>query len=148
MQKGNNQLANAAPKWLIIIASLLVIWNLLGVMAFIMQMTMTAEQIAMLPDNEQLLYQNMPTWVTLAFACAVFGGTLGCIALVLRKTIALPILVISLLGVLVQMTYTIFISNSIEVYGPGGMVMPILVFVIALYLVWQAHKAKVKGWLS
>ncbi len=148
MQTPENQLSNAAPKWLLILASVLIIWNLLGVVAFLMQMSMTPEQIALLPENEQILYQDIPLWVKIAFGCAVFAGTLGCIALLLRKAIALPILIISLAGVVVQMAHTVFMSNSIEVYGPGGMVMPVLVLLIAIYLVWQAQSAKNKGWLA
>lgn len=137
-----------APKWFVILALVLVIWNLMGVMAFITQMTMTVEQIAALPEKEQLLYQDIPLWVNIAFGCAVFGGALGCITLGLKKAIALPILVISLAGVIVQMFHAFVIANSFEVYGPGGTIMPMIVIVIALCLVWLANNAKAKGWLT
>ena len=137
-----------APKWFVILAVVFAIWNLLGVMAFFMQMAMTAEQIAVLPEKEQMLYQDIPIWVNIAFACAVFGGALGCIALALKKTLALPILLISLAGVLIQMFHSFFIANTFEVYGPGGMIMPVMVILIAIYLVWLANSAKSKGWLS
>jgi hypothetical protein len=136
------------PKWFLILAIVLAIWNLMGVMAFIMQMTMTAEQIAALPEKQQMLYQDIPLWVNIAFGCAVFGGAIGCIALVFKKAIALPILVISLVGVIVQMLHAFVIANSYEVYGPGGTIMPIIVVLIALYLVWLANNAKVKGWIA
>lgn len=139
---------HSAPKWLIILAVIMAIWNLMGVLAFIMQMAMTPEQIAALPENEQLLYQDIPLWVNIAFGCAVFGGALGCIALALKKAIALPILLISLLGVLVQMFHTFFIANAFEIYGPSGMVMPIIVIIIGCLLVWLANSAKTKGWIS
>tara|TARA_R110002153_G_scaffold166870_1_gene319433 strand:+ start:10305 stop:10748 length:444 start_codon:yes stop_codon:yes gene_type:complete len=136
------------PKWFLILAVVLAIWNLMGVMAFIMQMTMTVEQIAALPEKQQMLYQDIPLWVNIAFGCAVFGGALGCIALAFKKAIALPILVISLVGVLVQMFHAFILTNSYEVFGPGGAIMPMLVIVIALFLVWLANNAKVKGWIA
>ena len=139
---------STAPKWFVILTIVLTIWNLLGVMAFVMQMAMTAEQIAALPEKEQMLYQDIPLWVNIAFGCAVFGGALGCIALVFKKAAALPILCISLAGVLVQMFHSFFIANSFEVYGPGAMVMPIMVIILAMYLVWLANNAKAKGWLA
>lgn len=138
----------SVPKWFLILTVILAIWNLMGVMAFIMQMTMTAEQISALPEKEQILYQDIPLWLNIAFGCAVFGGAIGCIALVFKKAIALPILVISLAGVIVQMFHAFVIANSFEVYGPGGTIMPILVMVIAFYLVWLANNAKAKGWLA
>lgn len=137
-----------APKWFVILVIVMAIWNLMGVMAFIIQMLMTAEQIATLPEKEQLLYQDIPLWVNIAFGCAVFGGTLGCIALFLKKTIALPILFISLAGALVQMFHSFFIANAFEVFGPGGTIMPIIVIIIAVYLVWLANNAKTNGWLA
>lgn len=148
MNDATNNSNTTAPKWFVFLVIVLAIWNLMGVMAFVMQMTMTAEQIAALPEKEQMLYQDIPLWVNIAFGCAVFGGALGCIALVLKKAIALPILFISLAGVIVQMFHAFVIANSFEVYGPGGTIMPIMVVVVALYLVWLANNAKVKGWLA
>ena len=143
-----NNLKTTAPKWFVILAVVMVIWNILGVLAFVMQMAISAEQIAALPTKEQMLYQDIPLWVNIAFGCAVFGGVLGCIAMILKKTIALPILFISLAGALVQMYHSFFIANTFEVYGPGGTVMPIMVILIALYLVWLANRAKTRGWLT
>jgi hypothetical protein len=148
MNDATNNAITTAPKWFVFLVIVLTIWNLMGVMAFVMQMTMTAEQIAALPEKEQMLYQDIPLWVNIAFGCAVFGGALGCIALVLKKAIALPILFISLAGVIVQMFHAFVIANSFEVYGPGGTIMPIMVVVVALYLVWLANNSKVKGWLA
>lgn len=144
----DNQLHSNAPKWFSIVAIILLIWNLLGVMAFIMQMMMTPEDIAALPQAEQELYANVPTWAIVAFACAVFGGALGCLLLVLKKSSALYLLVLSVLGVCVQMYHSFFISNSIEVYGPGGMIMPVMVIVIAFALVWLCRKATAEKWIS
>ena len=69
------------PKWFWIVSSILLVWNLMGVMAFFQQMAVTAEQIAAMPEAEQLLYNSIPIWATIAFAFAVFGGTLGCVGL-------------------------------------------------------------------
>lgn len=125
-----------------------IVWNLLGVMAFVAQMLMTPKILATLPPAEQALYANIPMWVNIAFACAVFGGTIGSILLLLRKTLALPVLLVSVIGVVVQMYHSFFMIDSIEVYGPGGMIMPIMVLIIAVVLVFVANKAKNSSWLS
>lgn len=138
----------SAPKWFIILAVVMALWNLMGVMAFIAQMAMTAEQITALPEHEQRLYQDIPLWVNIAFGSAVIGGALGCIALALKKSIALPLLVISLVAVIVQMFHAFFIANAFEVYGPSGMIMPIMVILIAASLAWLANHAKSTGWIS
>ena len=55
-----------APKWFMVVAAVLLVWNLMGVMAYIMQVTMSPEVFAALPEAERQLYENTPTWATAA----------------------------------------------------------------------------------
>jgi hypothetical protein len=50
------------------------IWNLLGVMAYTMQVTMSPEPLQALPENEKTLSESEPVWATSAFASAVWGS--------------------------------------------------------------------------
>ncbi|GAB2677559.1 hypothetical protein [Aliiglaciecola aliphaticivorans] len=139
---------NQVPKWFWIVASVMLLWNLLGVMAFVQQVTMSPEQINSMPVAEQRLYLEQPFWVLLAFAFAVFGGTLGCLALLLKKSFARVIFYLSFIGVLVQMTHSFFISNALDVYGPGAAVMPIMILIFSIFLIWLSGKAIEKGWIA
>ncbi len=136
------------PRSFYVISGVALAWNLLGVMAYIMQVTMSQEALNALPDAERMLYENAPSWAIAAFAIAVNGGALGALLLLLRKALAFPVLIASLVGVIVQMYHSLFIANSIEVYGPGGLIMPIMVVVISVFLVWYSRDAKGKGWIS
>lgn len=131
-----------------IIGVIALIWNLMGVFAYITQVNMTDEVIAALPDAERALYENVPAWVTGAFAIAVFGGALGCVLLLFRKKLASLVFIISLVGIVAQMVYSFMLSKAAEVYGPGGMVMPVMVVLIGVFLVWHSKQATAKGWLS
>ena len=144
----NERPIKLAPRWFTVVAALALVWNLLGVMAYIMQVTMSPEALAALPQEQRQLYENTPTWATAAFAIAVNGGALGCVLLILRKNLAGIFLSLSLAGVLVQMFHAFFMTNSIEVLGPAGLVMPIMVLIIAIYLVFLAAKAKTNRWSS
>jgi hypothetical protein len=139
---------NKAPTWFMIIAAVLLVWNLLGVMAYIMQVTMSPEALGALPDEQRQIIENTPAWATAAFAVAVNGGALGCVLLLLRRNLAGLFLQLSLAGVVVQMFHSFFMSKSFEVFGPGGLVMPVLVIVIAVFLVVLAAKAKANRWTS
>ncbi len=136
------------PTWFWVVSVLALLWNLSGVVAYLSQAYMGVEDLEKMSQAERLLFESRPVWVTGAFALAVWGGALGCIALLLRKKWAVPILAISLVGILAQMSYVFFISNSFEVYGPGAMVMPIMVIVIGIVLVFFARKASAKQWLN
>lgn len=124
------------------------IWNLLGVAQYLMFAFMTDEQLAILPENEQELYRNIPAWATAAFAVAVWFGLLGSISLVMKKKWAKPLFAISLIAILVNMYHHLFMTKSVEVYGKGAYVMPVLVIIIGIFLYTYSKKAIAKGYLS
>lgn len=136
------------PTWFMVVASVLLVWNLLGVMAYIAQVTMSPETLAALPDEQRQIIEGTPVWATAAFAVAVNFGALGCLLLLLKRNLAGLFLQLSLAGVLVQMFHSFFMTRSFEVFGPGGLVMPVMVMVIAIYLVLLAAKAKAHRWTS
>ena len=139
---------NKAPGWFMLVAVVLFGWNLMGVAAYIMQAMMSPEALAALPDAQRQLYENTPAWATAAFAIAVHGGALGCLLLILKRNLAGLFLQLSLAAVLVQMFHAFFIGNSFEVFGPGGLLMPIMVVIVAILLVSLAAKAKMLRWTN
>jgi len=131
-----------------IIAVIALIWNSMGVYAYLQQQYNTeAFQNEITPEQLEMVYAT-PSWAIAAFALAVFGGLLGALALLLRKKIANILFTISLLGILAQMTYNFFLSNSTEAYGPGDMIMPIMIVVIGIFLFMSSKSSINKGWLN
>ena len=144
MSEGSNKPAKSFY-W---IAGVALVWNLMGLGAYISQVTMTPEMLSALPDAQRALYENLPTWATAAFAIAVNAGVLGCLLLLLRKSLALPVLILSLVGALVQQFNAFVLMNAMSVMGPVGAAFSAAVVFIGAYLVWMANDAKGKGWLS
>jgi hypothetical protein len=126
-------------------AGVALIWNLMGVGAYLADAYASPEMVAARSVAEQALYNARPAWATAAFATAVFGGALGCILLLLRKKIATPVLIVSLIGILVQFCYNFFLADTMDVYGPGSAIMPAMVIVIGVYLVWYSKKCEANG---
>jgi hypothetical protein len=106
------------------------------------------EDMAALPEAERALYADLPGWYTGAFALAVFGGAVASLALLLRKISAYLLYIISFLGIVSQMFYNFFMSKAAEVYGPGGMVMPMMVLVFGIVFIFFSKSAKEKGWIT
>lgn len=132
--------------WIVSVLALL--WNLLGMAIFFMQINMPAETLAAMPAEQRALYESTPAWVNGAFAVAVFGGALGSAMLLMKKRLALPLLTLSLLGVLVQMGYTYLMTPAFRVYGASSAFLPALLVLIALFLVWFARRSLVRGWIN
>lgn len=132
-----------------ILSVLALIWNLKGVDAYIQQAYNTERHQAMYPDPEQLdIVNNLPAWVTAAFAIAVFSGAIGSLFLLLRKKLATSLFVISLIAVIIQTLYNVFISEGKQFFGTFEYSMFILIPLVGIFLVWYAKKSAQKGWLS
>lgn len=113
----------------------MLLWNLMGLLAFVAQMMMTEEAMSAFPAEQQELFKNIPSFVYIFFALAVIAGVLGCILLLMRNKLAVPVLALSLLGVLVQYGHMFFMTKTMEIMGAGAMVMPIVVVLISIALV-------------
>ena len=136
------------PRSFLIISIVALLWNLMGVMSYIMQVTRSPTLFAGLSEAELAVYESMPSWVAGAFAIAVFGGTLACVGLVVKKAWCVPVFLVSLVAIIVQFGYWLFGTDSIAVMGNEVFLMPALVTVVTVFLVWYSRGAKAKGCLS
>ena len=135
------------PVWFWVISVIALLWYLMDMSAFFMRVLMTEDVIKAMPDNQQHLYRNIPLWVNTVFAGEVFGGALGCVGLLLRKKWALPLFVVSILGVLSQTFYVYFLSDAISTMGTPAVVMPLLAILIGIGMIVLAKSAISKRWL-
>lgn len=123
--------------WAIGIVALL--WNAMGGINFFMQMN--PEALATYPEPARALVESRPAWATGAFAIGVFGGALGCILLLLRKSAAYYVFIASLLGVIVTNVHTLTVDVSTDIW-----VGSLMSLVVAAFLVWYSRQAERKGW--
>ena len=129
------------------IGAVALIWNVMGVINFLMQMN--ADMLAAMPESHRAIVEGRPAWATGAFAIAVFGGALGCLLLLLRKSAAYYLFIASLLGVIVQLIHTLGIASSTIDFSPFDILMIILMpLVVAAFLIWYSKHAESKGWIS
>ena len=119
----NNVIGARAPGWFRIVAVLALLWNLFGVYVYLEHVGAVPPMKAMTPE-EVALAATVPAWVTGAFAIAVFSGLIGSIGLVLSKSWARSLLILSLLGVLVQMGWILLVSDARAIHGNEAFMMP------------------------
>jgi len=131
--------------WLI--GAVALIWNVMGVVNFIVQMN--ADAVAAMPETHRAIIESRPAWATGGFAVAVFGGVFGCILLLFRKSAAFYLFIASLLGVIVTMIHTLDVAASTIDFRPFEIFMMILMpVVVAALLIWYSKQAERKGWVS
>lgn len=140
--------ASGVPMWFWIVAVVALLWNLMGLMAFVMDITASAETLASQYDEVELAaVKQIPNWAKGAYGVAVIFGVLGCIGLLMRKKWAFPCFVLSLAGVLVQHSYFYFMSDMIQIMGAVVLPLMISVLVVAIALAAASQRWMVKGWL-
>jgi len=129
------------------IGAVTLIWNVMGVINFFMQMN--ADALASFPESHRAIVVGRPAWATGAFAIAVFGGALGCLLLLLRKPAAYYLFIASLLGVIVQLIHTLGMASSKIDFSPLDILMIILMpLVVAAFLIWYSKWTEGKGWIN
>lgn len=144
----NDVIGARAPGWFRLLAVLGLVWNGFGVYMYLSKVGMFGDPLIGLDQAHRNLAATVPSWVTAAFAVAVFAGLIGALLLVMLKRLAKPMLVLSLLAVLVQCGWIVGMSNARAVEGNMALMMPGLITLVAILLVWLAMVGDRKGWLS
>lgn len=122
-----------------IIGGAALVWNLIGLLFYIGQVTLTPDALAKMTESQQEFFTGTPAWATAAFAIAVNAGALASLFLLLRKSWAVPAFVISLLGVIVQDVDAFLLRDAFSIVGVNGIILPSMVFVIAAALLLYAR---------
>lgn len=130
-----------------IVGGAALVWNLLGLVFYYSHVTMTPEALAGFTDAQQEFFNTTPMWATSAYAIAVNAGVLGSLFLLLRKSWAVALFALSLLGIVVQNLHAFVLANGLEVWGSSGIALPAIVIIIAVALLIYARGVKEKGWL-
>jgi len=131
------------PKWVQIFVILLLIWNLMGVFAFVSDVLLdpsTLDQI------QQDFRANFPLWTKIVYGLAVGLGSFGTFGLFRRKSWSKNVLAIFLICVIIQMYHSMFIAGAIETFGVSIAKLPTVVVILSLILVWIAQLYRRKGW--
>lgn len=124
-----------------IVGAVTLIYNAAGVINFFMQMN--PNTVASMPELHRTIIEGRPIWATGGFAVAVFGGALGCLLLLLRKSAVYYVFIASLLGAIVTMIHILGVAGPVE-FIIGNLVQ----LVVTTFLIWYSKQADSKGWIS
>lgn len=132
-----------------ITAGVALVWNLIGIMLYYMQVSATPDALRAAYGEAGAAYiEAIPAWATSAHAIAVTCGVLGCLALLFRRAWAVPLFVLSLAGIVVQDTYSFVMSDGATLFGTPAIVIATVVLLVALGLVLYSRRAKSKRWID
>lgn len=84
-----------------------------------------------------------PVWMTVVFAVGVFGGTIGCLLMLARKAVSVPVFALSLIGYI-----ALYVGDIVHgVFAAMGMPQVVILSVVAaiaaaLWAVARACRAR------
>jgi len=131
-----------------IIAVLALLWNIMGVIQFVVSTFMLEMVTEGASAEEMELYTSMPAWYIAAFGIATITGLLACITMLMRKKITVSLFGLSLITVLIAQIYWIFATDVMDIIGPTAIIMPLVVIAISIFLYYYSKGAKQRGWLN
>jgi len=130
--------------WVVGIVALL--WNAVGAMDYLMTQTRNEKYMSQFTPEQLEYFYGFPAWVVAAWAIAVWGGVLGAILLLMRKSLAVPVFLVSLIAMVLTTIYQFGLSNGLEVVGdPFSLVFTAVIFVIAVALFLYARAMQKRG---
>lgn len=141
----NDNIIASTPRWFWAVSAIALLWNLMGVGAYI-GMTMMTPEMAVEGYGQDFadIFVSKPAWAVGAFAIAVFSGLFGAAALLLRRTWATLLFIVSLIGIIIHNVWGVM-AGTLSVIGTFDKIMTVTVIVISVFLIWFARKMTARG---
>jgi len=130
-----------------IIAAAILVWNLIGDAAYLMQVTADHDAMAKTDPVTAEAFRSMPPWAWSAYAVAVWGGTAAAVALILRRGAAAWLFLLSLTGVVVQFGWTFLVYGLIAKKDASTVIFPLVIAAITMASLLYARAKSSDGTL-
>lgn len=139
-----------APVHLWIVGVLALLWTAMGCVDYLATQTRWEPYMSMGEFTQEQLdyFYGFPAWVVAFWALAVWGGFLGSVGLLLRKSWAVWLYGLSLLGLAGTTVYSYLLSEGAEMMGTGGTIFTAVIWLVTLFLFWYAREQAKKGVLA
>ena len=136
----SDELNGKPPTSFYIIGVVFLVWNIIGFMFYLQHAMMTPETVPEGVDATMLAFiEATPVWATSAYAIAVNVGMIASIMLLMRRSIALPLYVVSLAGALVLDFDSFVLRDVVAIWGGGAYIVPSAVVVIGVVEIWYSR---------
>ena len=139
--------ASTVPAWYWVAAVAALLFELAGCFFYLVEVRMSAADIAALPLDQAAMLAARPAWYYAAFGIAVWVGLLGAVLLLLRRQWAVWALLVSLVAVIIQFSSAFIVPEMRAMTPSDALFVPVVVIIIA-YAFWQFSRlAGRRGWL-
>mgnify|MGYP001292269857 CR=1 FL=1 len=146
MSELQSSTAGKTPGHLWVVGILGFLWSSIGAMDYLMTQTRNESYMSAYTPEQLAFFYGLPAWVVATWAIGVWGGVLGAAFLLLRKRVAVWILLGSFLGMSGTTFRNYVLSNGMEVSGDVfSLVFTAVIFVVSLGLFLYSRAMRQKG---
>ena len=138
--------AGRTPRHLWVIGIIALLWNAIGAFDYFMTQTKNVAYLSAFPPEQLAFFYGLPAWVIAAWAIAVWGGVLGAVLLLLRRRLAVPVFLASLVGMVLTTFHNYVLSNAFELFPDTfSRVFTVVIIVITVGLYLYARAMSKRG---
>jgi hypothetical protein len=131
-------------RWYMLGAFASVLFMALGCAAFLMG---TLTDPASLPLDQRAAHEAQPMWLILANGIAVGAGLAASLLLVLRRRLAEPLMLASLVAVGIWLAGLLLVPRLRDTLGTDDVAVAVVVALITWTIYWFARHSRQRGWL-
>jgi hypothetical protein len=131
-------------RWFTIAAIASVLFMVLGCAMYLMHVLTDP---AGLPPDQRAAYIAVPAWAIGAFGVATWVGALGALMLALKRKLAEPLLLVSLIAVVAWLAAFFLVPDLRDAISTNDLVVPIAVTIVTWTIFWFARHSRQRGWL-
>ena len=137
-----------APVHLWIVGILSLLWNAMGAFDYLATQLELESYMSKFSPEQLAYFNSFPKLMTACWAFAIWGAVAGSIFLLLRKKWAVWAFVVACTGMLFTTIYNYGMTNGAEIMGSTGVIISVVIWIIALFLLWYSWAQAKKGVLA
>jgi hypothetical protein len=140
----NSHSQRPLARWFWAAAAGSLLFMLIGCGGYLMDVMTAPEDI---PLERRALYAARPTWQVAAYGTAVWVGLAGAVLLLMRRKLAEPLLLVSLVAAVLTFLPYAIVPGVRDNLTTGDIAGAIIVLAITWTIYWFARRSRQRGWL-
>ncbi|MDP1586238.1 MAG: hypothetical protein Q8M07_00720 [Prosthecobacter sp.] len=139
-----------APWHLWVVGIIALLFNSIGAFDYVMSMTQGASyQASVGMTSAQIAhYQNLPMWMKVVWPTGVWTAEAASVLILLRRSLAFPIFVVSLTAFLISVLYTYVLSDGGAIMGPPMAITSAVITGLLMFFIWYTRAMTRRGVLT
>lgn len=133
------------PGWFKFAAGASILFMLIGCAGYVMDVTADPASLEL---DQRALMDARPMWQVAAYALAVWVGLAGAILLFLRRKLAEPLLLVSLIACVFTFLPYFVVPAVRDLVTTNDIAFGLAIIAITWTIFWLARNSKRRGWLN